>query len=405
MNGVRWLQARDKHPIVLLEELCDLCSGITKGRKINSMETLEVPYMAVANVQDGKLSLENVKTINATLEEIERYRLLPGDLLLTEGGDPDKLGRGTIWDGEIDVCIHQNHIFRARKASDDIDMSYLARLVSSPYGKRYFLRQSKQTTGIASINMGQLKRFPVPLPPMEEQRRIAAILDKRDSLEEKIQRRGLLREDLWKAEFVKRFGNPFAHQSPYPLLKLGELASTSSGGTPRRVVGSYFGGSIPWVKSGELSNPLVESTEEFLTEEGLDNSSAKILNPGVVLLAMYGATAGAVSILGISASTNQAICAIDAHDRLDSIYLAGYLRLITPALLAKRIGGAQPNLTQDIIRSILIAVPDLDSQRSYVSFRRQTANVEACFSSSLLAVSRLGASFSKQAFALNSGLR
>ncbi|MFN9427438.1 MAG: restriction endonuclease subunit S, partial [Cyanobacteriota bacterium] len=90
--------------------------------------------MAVANVQDGKLSLDNVKTINATPEEIKRYRLLPGDLLLTEGGDPDKLGRGAIWNGEIDVCIHQNHIFRARKASNHIDMRYLSRLVSSPYG-------------------------------------------------------------------------------------------------------------------------------------------------------------------------------------------------------------------------------------------------------------------------------
>lgn len=405
MSDASGLQARDSHPIVLLHELCDLCSGITKGRKINSIETFEVPYMAVANVQDSKLSLDNVKTIDATPEEIERYRLLPGDLLLTEGGDPDKLGRGAIWNGEIDVCIHQNHIFRARKASNHIDMPYLAHLVSSPYGKRYFLRQSKQTTGIASINMAQLKRFPVPLPPLEEQRRIAAILDKRSCLEEKIRRRNSLQDDLWKAEFVKRFGNPFSHQSPYPLAKIAEIASTSSGGTPRRDVSAYFGGSIPWVKSGELSNPIIETTEEYLTEDGLGNSSAKILNPGAVLLAMYGATAGAVSILGIPASTNQAICAIDAHSCLDSIYLADYLRLITPALLAKRVGGAQPNLTQDIIRNILIPVPDEDSQRSYVSFRKQVANVGAGFSSSLLVVSRLGASVSRQAFALDSGLQ
>ena len=182
MNGGTGLLGRENYPIVPLEDLCDLCSGITKGRKIDSTVTVEVPYMAVANVQDGSLKLDNVKTIEATPEEIHRYHLMPGDLLLTEGGDPDKLGRGAIWNGEISSCIHQNHIFRARKASQHVDMEYLAHLVSSPYGKRYFLRQSKQTTGIASINMGQLKRFPVPLPPLEVQRRIAAILDKADQL-------------------------------------------------------------------------------------------------------------------------------------------------------------------------------------------------------------------------------
>lgn len=310
--------------------------------------------------------------------------------------------------GDLNVKYHKGRFdayqrtYIVEPTSESLDCRYLYHFLDS-----YLTELRKLSIGgvIKYIKLGNLTEAQIPLPPLEEQRRIAAILDKRHSLEERIQRRGLLQEDLWKAEFVKRFGNPFAHQSPYPLLKLGELASTSSGGTPRREVGSFFGGSIPWVKSGELSDPIVESTEEFLTEEGLDNSSAKILNPGVVLLAMYGATAGAVSILGIPASTNQAICAIDAHDRLDSIYLADYLRLITPALLAKRIGGAQPNLTQDIIRNIFIPVPDEDTLRSYASFRRQMAKVEVCFSGSLLAVSRLGASFSKRAFALDSGLR
>jgi restriction endonuclease S subunit len=400
MNGGTGLPGRENYPIVPLEELCDMCSGITKGRKIESTVTVEVPYMAVANVQDGSLKLDNVKTIEATPEEIHRYRLLPGDLLLTEGGDPDKLGRGAIWNGEIASCIHQNHIFRARKASEYVDMEYLAHLVSSPYGKRYFLRQSKQTTGIASINMGQLKRFPVPLPPLEEQRRIAAILDKRNLLEQQIRRRHALLDNLWKAEFVKRFGNPFANQSLCPFSRLAEIASTSSGGTPKREVGSYFGGSIPWVKSGELSNPLVEATEEFLTEDGLSNSSAKMLNPGVVLLAMYGATAGAVSILGIPACTNQAVCAIDSHGSLNSIFLADYLRLITPALLAKRIGGAQPNLTQDIIRNITVPTPGIDAQEPYIIFRKMIAKTAITYSRSSLAISSLGASCSRDVFSL-----
>jgi len=163
--------------VVSLDELCEITSGITKGRKPPVEPLREVPYMAVINVQDGRLNLETVKTILASSSEIERYQLLPGDLLLTEGGDPDKLGRGTVWNAEIEVCIHQNHIFKVRAASPFIDIGYLSRLVASPDGKAYFLSKAKQTTGIASINLTQLRSFPVHFPPLNEQRRIAAKLD------------------------------------------------------------------------------------------------------------------------------------------------------------------------------------------------------------------------------------
>ena len=394
------------HPQVALGEIATLIRGITykPSEVCEAITQSAVACMRTKNVQEV-LDETDIVWIPASLIRNSSKYLNPGDILVSSANSWNLVGKG-CWVPELKYPASAGGFISILRGNPDgVDLRYLYHWFVSPRTQAKLRSYSNKTTNISNLDHSRTLATEIPLPPLEEQRRIAAILDKRHSLEERIQRRGLLQEDLWKAEFVKRFGNPFAHQSPYPLLKLGELASTSSGGTPRREVGSFFGGSIPWVKSGELSNPIVESTEEFLTEDGLDNSSAKILNPGVVLLAMYGATAGAVSILGIPASTNQAICAIDAHDRLDSIYLADYLRLIAPALLAKRIGGAQPNLTQDIIRNILILVPDEDSLRSYASFRRQMAKVEVCFSGSLLAVSRLGASFSKRAFALDSGLR
>jgi type I restriction enzyme S subunit len=109
----------------------------------------------------------------ATEDEIWRYRLEADDLLLTEGGDPDKLGRGALWNGEISECIHQNHIFRVRLTSDQVHPLFLSWLVSSQRGKRYFLRSAKQTTGIASINMSQLRGFPLIIPPRTLQLRFA----------------------------------------------------------------------------------------------------------------------------------------------------------------------------------------------------------------------------------------
>lgn len=149
----------------VLGDVADIASGITKGRKLNGMAVREVPYLAVSNVQEGHVKLDVVKTIEATDAEISRYRLLTDDILLTEGGDPDKLGRGGIWHGGIAECIHQNHVFRVRITSSQVDALFLSLLIGSQRGKRYFMRSAKQTTGIASINMTQLRQFPLLLPP------------------------------------------------------------------------------------------------------------------------------------------------------------------------------------------------------------------------------------------------
>ncbi|WP_411760368.1 restriction endonuclease subunit S [Streptomyces tunisiensis] len=162
------LTGRDR--VVSLSSVADISSGITKGRKTPAGELETLPYLAVANVQDRHLDLSNVKEISVSSEEKERYKLKVGDLLLTEGGDPDKLGRGTLWRGELPACLHQNHIFRVRVSKTDfVDPVYLNWVVSSNYGKRYFLRTAKQTTGIASINKTQLGDFPLPLPDLTVQ--------------------------------------------------------------------------------------------------------------------------------------------------------------------------------------------------------------------------------------------
>lgn len=152
-----------------LGDLSEIVSGVTKGRSLDGKTTRVLPYLAVANVQDKSLSLSAIKQIAATEEEIERYRLKKDDLLLTEGGDPDKLGRGTLWNDELPECIHQNHIFRVRVSDRRVSPCFLNWLIASQRGKQYFLRSAKQTTGIASINMTQLRGFPLLLPPIELQ--------------------------------------------------------------------------------------------------------------------------------------------------------------------------------------------------------------------------------------------
>ena len=150
-------------------EVADIVSGVTKNTKQTGTNYIDVPYMRVANVQDGRIDLSEIKTINVPPSDLQKFRLQRNDILLTEGGDPDKLGRGAVWHDEITDCIHQNHIFRVRPNQQLVNPTFLSFLIGSRYGKRYFLKAAKQTTGIASINMQQLKRFPAVVPPIEIQ--------------------------------------------------------------------------------------------------------------------------------------------------------------------------------------------------------------------------------------------
>ncbi|OFP63671.1 hypothetical protein HMPREF2978_09585 [Corynebacterium sp. HMSC074C01] len=159
-----FLKARGDQEVEL-GTISEIQSGITKGRKVSKESTTSiVPYLSVSNVKDGFLQLHPIKEINATNDEISRYQLQRGDIVLTEGGDPDKLGRGTVWNNEIPVCIHQNHIFRVRilKGATVMTPEVLAAILSSSRPKKHFLRSAKQTTGIASINKSQLSRTPIP---------------------------------------------------------------------------------------------------------------------------------------------------------------------------------------------------------------------------------------------------
>ncbi len=161
-----------------LDNCATVQTGVAKGRKFANAEMVDVPYLRVANVQDGHLDLSEIKEIHIRRSEVERYRLRNGDVVLTEGGDFDKLGRGFIWRGELDLCVHQNHVFAVRPDRKRLLPEFFAYLAQSAYGKAYFLKVAHKTTNLACINSTKLKEFPVLIPPtLDEQREIVDILD------------------------------------------------------------------------------------------------------------------------------------------------------------------------------------------------------------------------------------
>jgi type I restriction enzyme, S subunit len=166
-------------PVTLLGEASEIVSGLALGRRFTNGATRSVPYVTVSNVKDGYLDLSEIRMMDATQGEIRKCLLEVGDIILTEGGDPDKLGRGTMWEAQLPECVHQNHIFRVRFAPDGALPEFVAAQIGSAYGKRYFFSHAKRTTGIATINRRVLSRFPLMVPPRERQHR--AIIDSRSA--------------------------------------------------------------------------------------------------------------------------------------------------------------------------------------------------------------------------------
>ena len=169
-------------------------------------------------------------------------------------------------------------------------------------------------------------------------------------------------------------GNSLVADIIYPLPEnwewktIGEIAYTTSGGTPSRSNPAFFAGSIPWVKSGELEDNYIYDSEENISEEALQSSSAKLFTKGTVLVALYGATVGRTGILQIDATTNQAVCGITPQNgSFIPEYLSQWLRYQRPQLIARSAGGAQPNINQKIVRSFPVPLPPVNEQKLIIS--------------------------------------
>ena len=384
-----------------LAQVAEIRGGIAKNSNAPTSDPILVRYLRVANVQDGYLDLSDMSLILLSRRDLPRYRVLPGDVLMNEGGDLDKLGRGAIWRGEFAPCVHQNHVFVVRCKSALLP-EYLNTWTAGSPARRFFLLTGKQTTNLASISKSSLGELPVAVPPIPEQRAIATALSDVDALLDGLDRLIAKKRDLKQAAMQQLLTGqtrlPGFH-GEWETKRLGELAEMGSGGTPLSAVPAYYDGDIPWVSISDMTRggKKIESTERNLTALGLANSAAQMFPAGTVLYAMY-ASLGECSIAGVSLCTSQAILGICCRSSLGATFLYYYLTSLRSVVKTLGQHGTQSNLNKGMVQEFRLNLPsvaeqnaiatvlsDMDAELSALEARRdKTRNLKQAMMQELL---------------------
>ena len=269
---------------------------------------------------------------------------------------------------ELDGAIVTNDFLLYEINEKNLFPKYFDFLTSTKSFVWECIKASKGTTNRVRLKPEKFLEIKISLPLLEEQKRIVARIE---SLLAKIEEARRLRAEavIEVEKAIKSILRKIFLNDGWITNKLGDVCDTTSGGTPSRERPDFFNGEIPWLKSGELNDTLIVDSEERITEEGLQNSNAKIFTRGTLLIALYGATTGKTGILGVDAATNQAICAIFPNKNIiEGDYLHWFLRFKRDDYLLKSFGGAQPNISQKLLKETKIPIPPLPEQRRIVAY-------------------------------------
>ena len=348
------------------------------GVRNTQYTTSGVKLINVANLVDGNVDLSTSDRYISEEEAYGKYNHFladDGDFVIASSGikiDYFDKKMGFIKKEHLPLCMNTSCIRFKVLDTNNLEIKYfMYYLKSNSFKKQLF----NQITGSAQLNFGpsHLKKMTFPLIELKEQKRIIERLDKTQNIINETKSLLSKYDTLIKSRFIEMFGEPH-NNTKYPYKTVGEFTTVTSGGTPDRKNNEYWkDGNIPWVKTTELQNNELTDVEEFITQKGLDESSAKMMPIGTLLIAMYGQgkTRGMTAYLGIEASTNQACACILPSEEINQKYLWYYFILSYDKLRDLAKGGNQPNLNGNMIKNFPVLMPPIEMQNQYVSFVQQ----------------------------------
>ena len=357
---------REKEPLLLL-----MRNGLTAEQ---SKERGELRVTRIETISDGLIDEAKVRLVSGlSPEQVEKYRIRKGDILFSHINSDPHLGKTAIARGDYADLLHGMNLLLLRVNGKVLNPQFLHFVCCYYRMKGVFVKICSRSVNQSSINQAKLKALEVPLPSLPEQRKIAGVLGVVQRAIEQQERLLQLTAELKKTLLHQLFtqglrGEPQKQTEigPVPesweVVKIGDVAKLQSGGTPARDASEYWqGGTIPWVKTGEIDYCVIWGTGERITPAGMANSAAKLFPKGTLLMAMYGqgVTRGRVAILGIEAATNQACAAITPRDeaRVSSRFLYYFLEYQYENLRKLGHGANQRNMNAALIRGFPVAFP------------------------------------------------
>ncbi|EHG8744011.1 restriction endonuclease subunit S [Campylobacter coli] len=357
-----------------LGEIGEIVTGSTPSKSNLDFYGKDYPFFKPSDFEQGYF-LENAGDNLSKLGFDKARQLPPKTILVVCIGSLGKVALTRV----IGSCNQQINAIIPHK---NIIAEYIYYYCISSKFQSILFSKAPQTT-LAILNKTEFSKLEIIYPKdIKEQERIVGILDESFAkIDEsiKILEQDLLNLDELMQSALQKAFNPLKDNAKenYKLPQgwewknLGEIANTSSGGTPSRNKKEYWeNGNIKWLKSGELNDGYIDFIEENITEEAIKNSSAKIFQKGTLLIAMYGATAGKLGILNLDSTTNQAICAFlhkDKNIKFLEKFLFYFLFFLRDKIIKDSFGGAQPNINQTYIKNLQIPLPPLKEQEQIAS--------------------------------------
>ena len=360
--GWRWVR---------LGEVCSKPQyGLTQAA---SKEAIGPKFVRITDITSGQIEWDAVPYCRIDTRTLEKYRLDKGDMLFARSGSVG--ATMLIKEKPPFNAVFASYLIRVRINDSVILPEFVDLFIKSASGQAQLVPQGAAQK---NINAKLIQQLLIPLPPLEEQKRIVARIEE---LMGRVREARRLREEakqeaerLWQAVLARTFPRPGSElPEGWRWVRLGEITDIQSGGTPKRSVKEYWGGGIPWAKISDIpEDGIVDQTEETITEKGLANSNAKLFPPGTVLFSIF-ATIGKVGILKITAATNQAIAGVTIRNpgEIESHFLFYCLRWFSSRVVTEGRGMAQNNINLTILRNTLIPLPPLEEQKRIVAYLQE----------------------------------
>lgn len=238
------------------------------------------------------------------------------------------------------------------------------------------LMAASSSTTMPIVNKTTFSELEIPLPPLEDQKRIAAILDKADAIRQKRKQAIALADEFLRSVFLEMFGDPVTNPKGWEVKSFGELGVWASGGTPSRSIAEYFEGEIDWYSARELNHRYLNGSVEKITEDALKNSAAKIFPAGSMLVGMYDTAALKISILKKDAASNQACANITPNELVNIEWLYSYVEFSKDTYLRQRRGVRQKNLNLGMIKDFKLPLPPVEEQLKYVTLVKKVIAIK-----------------------------